>query len=89
MDGLVAGILGWLGTAGTFAAYLLLWRGRVASTSITYAAMNTIGGVLAGTAGALYGAWPVVASNTIWAAIGAHTLVMTLRARSRRQSPVI
>lgn len=89
MDGLVAGILGWLGTAGTFAAYLLLWRGRVASTSITYAAMNTVGGILAGTAGALYGAWPVVASNTIWAAIGAHTLVMTLRARSRRHSTVL
>lgn len=89
MDSLVAGVLGWLGTAGTFAAYLLLWRGRLASTSLTYAAMNTIGGLLAGTAGALYGAWPVVASNAVWAALGAHTLLVTLRARARRQSPVL
>ncbi len=84
MDGIVAGVLGWMGTAGTFLAYVLLWRGRVMSTSLTYAAMNTVGGVLAGTAGALYGAWPVVASNVIWAGVGIQTLVMTVRARRRQ-----
>ncbi|TSD63673.1 hypothetical protein [Aeromicrobium piscarium] len=84
MDGIVAGVLGWMGTIGTFAAYVLLWRGRLMATSLTYAAMNTVGGVLAGTAGALYGAWPVVASNVIWAGVGAHTLLATIRARRRQ-----
>lgn len=80
---MLAAALGWMGTAGTFGAYLLLWRGRVTSDSLTYALLNTVGGVLAGLASAWYGAWPSVASNAVWAAIGAHTVASTVLGRRR------
>ena len=72
---MTAALLGWLGTAGTLAAYGLLWRGRLTSTSRRYALLNLVGGVLAGTASGLYGAWPSAASNAIWAALGLHSMV--------------
>lgn len=79
----MAAALGWIGTVGTFAAYLLLWRGRIASDSVSYALMNTIGGLLGGTASAVYGAWPSVASNVVWAAVGAHSITVAVRRRIR------
>lgn len=80
---IVAAALGWIGTTGTFVAYLLLWRGRVGSESLVYALMNTMGGLLAGTASALYGAWPSAVSNFVWAAIGIHSTIAALRRRLR------
>jgi len=77
----VADVLGWLGTVGTFAAYLLAARGRLHPTSLGYAAMNTLGGILGGAASLLYGVWPSFASNAVWAAVGAATLVRGLHAR--------
>lgn len=79
----MAAVLGWIGTAGTFVAYLLLWRGRVGSESLAYALMNAAGGVLAGAASVLYGAWPSAASNLVWAAIGLHSMLSALRRRRR------
>lgn len=83
---MIAACLGWLGTAGTFAAYTMLWRGRMTSESLRYAALNAGGGLLAGTASALYGAWPSAVSNFLWAAAGIHSIgrtVITRRAAQR------
>ncbi|WOF24037.1 hypothetical protein N8K70_04990 [Microbacterium betulae] len=79
MDDISAGVIGWLGTLGTFGAYALLWRGRVGPASRIYAVLNTLGGLLGAIAGVLYGAWPSVASNVVWAAVGLHTLVAIAR----------
>lgn len=77
-----AAALGWLGTIGTFVAYLLLWRGHVTSSSRRYGAMNAVGGLLGGSASVIYGAWPSAASNFVWAAIGIHTVVTSSLQRS-------
>lgn len=76
---MVAAVMGWLGTAGTFLAYALLWRGRLTSESRRYAALNMAGGLLAGTACIIYGAWPSAASNFAWAALGMHSMIRIYR----------
>jgi hypothetical protein len=81
---MVAAALGWIGTAGTLLAYLSLSRGWLPSTSRRYAALNIVGGVLAGAACALYGAWPSAASNFIWAAIGMMSVAAAVRGGIRR-----
>ena len=70
--------LGWLGTAGTFGAYVLLSRGWLTSHSLSYSMLNVVGGVLAGCASMAYGAWPSVVSNLVWAAVGLHAVAQTL-----------
>lgn len=79
---LVAAALGWLGTLGTFIAYILLVRGRITPASSSYAAMNVLGGVFCGSASVVYHAWPSVASNFVWSAVGIHTLLVSLRRRA-------
>lgn len=79
---MVAAALGWLGTVGTFVAYILLVRGRITAASTSYAAMNLGGSVFAGTASFVYHAWPSVASNIVWGAVGVHTLLVTLKRRA-------
>lgn len=75
--------LGWLGTAGTFTAYVLIWRGWVPTTAKRYALLNAVGGLLAAGGALTYGAWPAVVSNAVWALIGVHGLVTAgLRGRS-------
>lgn len=75
--------LGWLGTAGTFTAYVLIWRGWVPTTAKRYALLNAVGGLLAAGGALTYGAWPAVASNAVWALIGVHGLVAAgMRGRS-------
>jgi len=61
---MLAAALGWLGTAGTFLAYAMLWRGRLGSESRRYATLNMVGGLMGGSAAALYGAWPSAAYQT-------------------------
>ncbi|MEB4613549.1 CBU_0592 family membrane protein [Leucobacter sp. M11] len=85
MDDIYGSILGWLGTAGTLSAYVLIWRGWVSPTGKRYAALNTIGGILAGAGAFAFGAWPAVASNVVWAVIGIHGLI-TATQRDRRES---
>jgi hypothetical protein len=72
---MLAASLGWLGTAGTFVAYLLLWRGRLTAQSRRYALLNVTGGLMAGLASASYGAWPSAVSNFVWAAVGLHSVL--------------
>ncbi|KRD14079.1 hypothetical protein ASE48_03370 [Mycobacterium sp. Root265] len=76
---MIAATLGWVGTAGTLVAYLSLSRGWLSNASRRYAALNIVGGVLGGTASALYGAWPSAASNYAWAAIGAMSVAALYR----------
>lgn len=71
--------LGWLGTCGTLGAYVLLSRGQLSAKSKRYAAMNLVGGLLAGTACVLYGGWPAAVSNYVWAVIGMHSLIRASR----------
>lgn len=78
---MIAATLGWAGMLGTLGAYLMLTRGRVSATSLSYGLINVVGGLLAGVAAMLYGAWPNAASGLIWAAVGAHATYPLLRAR--------
>ena len=78
---MLAAALGWLGTAGTFLAYAMQWRGRLTSESRLYATLNMAGGLMAGSACALYGAWPSAASNLAWAALGVHSMIRAHRQR--------
>lgn len=77
---MIAAALGWLGTAGTFMAYVMVSRGWLSANSRRYATLNIVGGLLGGTASVIYGAWPSVASNFIWAAVG----IVTVTAAARR-----
>ena len=77
----IAAAMGWIGTIGTIGAYVMLSQGRWHSASLRYAALNGIGGLLAGGASAAYGAWPSVASNVVWSSVALHSAVVTLRER--------
>jgi hypothetical protein len=78
---MIAAALGWVGTVGCISAYVLLARGRMRSESVSYAALNLVGGMMGAGATAMYGAWSSVASNLIWAVVAGHGLVTALRAR--------
>lgn len=79
MEDLIGSTLGWLGTIGTFSAYVLIWRGWAAPTAKRYAALNAIGGLLASAGALAYGAWPAVASNLVWGIIGLQGLIIATR----------
>lgn len=81
---MIAATLGWIGTAGTLVAYLSLSRGWLSNASRRYAGLNIVGGLLGGTASALYGAWPSAASNYAWAAIGAMSVAALYRGSTVR-----
>ncbi|WP_077488727.1 CBU_0592 family membrane protein [Sinomonas mesophila] len=76
---MLAAALGWMGTAGTFVAYVMLSRGRLAAESRMYATLNMVGGLLGGIACVLYGAWPSAAANFAWAGLGLHGMVKAFR----------
>jgi hypothetical protein len=78
---MIASAMGWIGTIGSICAYLLLSRGQWDATSLRYSFLNLVAGVLAGSASALYGAWPSVGSNVLWCAIAVHSAATTLRKR--------
>ena len=80
---MIAALLGWVGTIGTIAAYVLMTNGKLVATSRRYAAMNVVGGLLAGVSATAYAAWPSVVSNLVWASIGAWSLVSAMRTASR------
>ncbi len=86
---MIALAMGWFGTFGSVAAYVLLSRGRWHSTSLRYSALNGLAGILGGCATAAYGAWPSVAANVVWTAISVHSALTTLRARRARLAPVL
>lgn len=81
---MIAAAMGWIGTVGTISAYVMLSRGHWHSASLRYAALNGIGGLLAATASAAYGAWPSVASSLLWSCVALHSAVATLHQRHTR-----
>ena len=83
---MIAAVLGWVGTAGTFGAYVLLSRGLWHATSLRYAALNGVAGLLGAVGSSLYGAWPSVVSNLLWSGVAAHSVVLTYRERRRSRS---
>jgi hypothetical protein len=89
--GMIAAAMGWFGTIGGISAYLLLSRGWWQVTSLRYSGLNGVAGVLGASASAVYGAWPSVVSNLLWACIALHSAVVTLTARrsQRRLAPVV
>jgi hypothetical protein len=80
---MIAAAMGWIGTIGSISAYALLSRGRWHAGSLRYSGLNGVAGVLAGSASAVYGAWPSVASNLLWTCIAIHSMVVTLHERRR------
>jgi hypothetical protein len=78
---MLASAMGWIGTIGSICAYVLLSQGRWNATSLRYSALNAIAGVLAGSASAVYGAWPSVGANLVWTGIAVHSAVTTVCAR--------
>jgi hypothetical protein len=87
---MIAAAMGWIGTIGSISAYLLLTRGRWQATSLRYSALNGAAGVLAGSASAVYGAWPSVTSNLLWSLIAAQAAYGELRRRRElRPSAVV
>lgn len=70
----MAATLGRLGMVGTLIAYVLVARGRLGAQSFPYACLNAIGGVLGAVASTMYGAWPSVAANVVWAVTAVHAL---------------
>ncbi len=84
---MIAAAMGWLGTIGSISAYLMLSRGTWASSSIRYSVLNGLAGLLGAFASGVYGAWPSVTSNLLWAAIAAHSAWTTLRERRAVSAP--
>ncbi len=74
---MIALALGWIGTVGTFGAYVLLSRGLWHPASIRYAALNGVAGLLGAMGSSLYGAWPSVVSNLLWSGVAAHSIIVT------------
>lgn len=82
----MAALLGWLGTFGTFGAYVLLSRGRWTATSLRYSLLNALGGIAGAIGSSMYQAWPSAVSNLLWAAIGTHAVVTTLIERRKEKA---
>jgi len=83
---MVAAVLGWVGTVGTFGAYVLLSRGLWHATSLRYAALNGVAGLLGAIGSSLYGAWPSAVSNLLWAGVAAYSILLTCRERRARRA---
>lgn len=82
-------LLGWVGVVGMLAAYVMASNGRMAASSLRYAALNAVGGVFCAVAAAIHGAWPSAASSAVWSAVGLYTVAAVLAARLRPRGVVI
>lgn len=85
MESFIGVTLGWVGTVGTFSAYILIWRGWADSTALHYSLLNAAGGFMAGAGAFAYGAWPAFASNFVWGLIGLLGVVTALRRRAAQR----
>ena len=66
--------LGWLGAAALVAAYWLVSTRKTTGDSTRYQVLNLIGGALVLINSLYYGAYPSVAVNSLWVAIGLYSL---------------
>lgn len=76
--------LGWAGAVTCLYAYVQVTRGRWAPTSGRYQLANVVSGITLGGVAAASGVWPSAVTNLVWAVVGAHTVVIALRARRQR-----
>ncbi|GIG38226.1 CBU_0592 family membrane protein [Cellulomonas pakistanensis] len=77
--------LGWVGAVTCLVAYVLVTRGTWAPTSGRYQLANVVSGLFMGLVAASSGVWPSVVTNAVWAVVGAHAVMVVLKARRRRQ----
>jgi hypothetical protein len=66
--------LGWLGATALVTAYWLISTRKTSGDSTRYQVLNLIGGALVLINSLYYGAYPSVAVNGLWVAIGAYAL---------------
>ncbi len=66
--------LGWLGAAALVAAYWLVSTRKTTGDATRYQVLNLIGSVLVLINSLYYGAYPSVAVNGVWVAIGVYAL---------------
>jgi hypothetical protein len=71
--------LGWLGAAALVAAYWLVSTRKTSGDATGYQVLNLIGGALVLINSLYYGAYPSVAVNSLWVAIGAYALAVRSR----------
>jgi len=76
--------LGWAGAVMTISAYALVTRGLWSASSRRYQLANVAGALMMCTVAASSGVWPSVVANIAWALIGAHAVVVLVRARHPR-----
>ena len=66
--------LGWLGAAALVTAYWLVSTRKTTGDAPRYQVLNLIGGLLVLINSLYYGAYPSVAVNGVWVAIGVYSL---------------
>jgi len=66
----VVDIAGWAGAALLLSAYILLTLGRLSASAPSYHWMNLLAGAGIVANSGWNGAWPSVAINVVWMAIG-------------------
>ena len=71
--------LGWIGAAALLLAYWLVSTRQAAGDSRMYQALNLLGSVLVLANSLYYGAYPSVAVNAVWIAIGLYALATPKR----------
>ena len=69
-------IVGWLGTGIVLTAYVLVSTGRIQPRATVYQAANVVAGVGLGLNALVNEAWPLVALNVVWAAVGLYNLTV-------------
>ena len=80
MGDLAVAAVGWIGAGLLLGAYALVSTHRLAGSSATFQLMNLAGAVGLAANSAVNGAWPSVALNLVWIAVG-------LIALARRPGP--
>lgn len=78
-------IVGWLGTGVVLTAYVLVSTGRIQPKATIYQVANVVAGVGLGLNAFVNEAWPLVALNVVWGAVGLWNL--TVRRGARRGAP--
>ena len=70
MSDLLLAAVGWAGAALLLSAYALVSTNRLAGGGVTFQLMNLAGAAGLAANSAVNGAWPSVALNLVWIAVG-------------------
>jgi len=84
---IIAELVGWTGALGLLFAYALLSEGKVAASSRIYVVLNLAGAGGLALNGAAHAAWPSVALNLVWLAIGARAVQLHRRQAAASSHP--